>query len=847
MYCSYCGAENVADYVYCHKCGKKRKDIPTPTVSPETQPAENESKKSPSSTGWMVAAVVLGLMLVALLVVAAIMLFPRLNLASLLPKYGATSEKLFILAQDGRDQLSYYQVRPGESLDEVEPLVDRGDGFESYYLEQNLNWLDIFNGDWQTSTFGMYLPEDNGLILTHLDRDTYYLSRVTANNELQPVLDSEVMLVPLAVHNGAVVIYESEDDETNCYLLKPGETEATRVSKAENCLISHEGSWLLASRFNDDESTVRNISLSDGQEVSLLDREPDVDDLGYSHMGALFYYATSDGDENRLFVLDATTGKRIAESDVMIQQPMVYDNGGDAIAYSVQEEDGLIHLYVLQGEAFQPVAAGFSIQADLSGNGQYLIYVVKEDQDEFSAHLYDIANANDQELLTGVDLSVMAFNYRDDYFLLTEIEEDWVSVNSVSYADGKVHPIETFNGFVDVVYQNPTSPFVFFTVSEEGKSALYYSDLKEGEQDYLIEDMAEVKLLNLFSDGRQAIVSAREEDDDDSILYLVPVTERTKITELDEAWDFQNAVPDPAGRYLYFTALENSGKGDTQEISGEVRRIDIKDMDKAEVLYEEAFLGDVSWGGLYGNIHEANRYYPHTTSIPCPLADEMGIAMELQETSLSVTEEGLCMALNVEEPQALVFFVPADPDRPYMELLDAEGTVLARSELIAEGVILLAEPVSAGQYFIRFSSSSPIDFSVIYGAEVPDLDVYTAIPMNIPDEYSSAVTADDYHTISLNGSEYDFYGQLYQFEGRANQSIRIRIIARDYGSSLDSHVYLIDSDFELIADDDDSNDYDSDLVYTLPRAGTYYFIVQSHGGSYGDSSNYYYTVELTEY
>jgi energy-coupling factor transporter ATP-binding protein EcfA2 len=30
-------------------------------------------------------------------------------------------------------------------------------------------------------------------------------------------------------------------------------------------------------------------------------------------------------------------------------------------------------------------------------------------------------------------------------------------------------PIETFNGFVDVVYQNPTSPFCVLTVSEEGK------------------------------------------------------------------------------------------------------------------------------------------------------------------------------------------------------------------------------------------------------------------------------------------------------------------------------------------------------------------------------------------
>jgi hypothetical protein len=147
-----------------------------------------------------------------------------------------------------------------------------------------------------------------------------------------------------------VVIYESEDDETNCYLLKPGETEATRVSKAENCLISLEGSWLLASRFNDDESTVRNISLSDGQEVSLLERETVVDDLGYSHMGRCFI--TLPVMETKTDCLFGRNHRqRIAESDVMIQHRWSMTTGVTHCLF-VQEEDGLIQLYVLQVRHF---------------------------------------------------------------------------------------------------------------------------------------------------------------------------------------------------------------------------------------------------------------------------------------------------------------------------------------------------------------------------------------------------------------------------------------------------------------------------------------------------------------
>ncbi|MFQ5595987.1 MAG: clostripain-related cysteine peptidase, partial [Anaerolineae bacterium] len=85
----------------------------------------------------------------------------------------------------------------------------------------------------------------------------------------------------------------------------------------------------------------------------------------------------------------------------------------------------------------------------------------------------------------------------------------------------------------------------------------------------------------------------------------------------------------------------------------------------------------------------------------------------------------------------------------------------------------------------------------------------------------------------------------FAFSGSSGQTITIDIDAASNGSSLDSYLWLMDTDGEtvLAENDDDGNSFDSYLTHTLPAAGAYYAVVSSYGGD-GDRS-FFYSISLT--
>lgn len=89
--------------------------------------------------------------------------------------------------------------------------------------------------------------------------------------------------------------------------------------------------------------------------------------------------------------------------------------------------------------------------------------------------------------------------------------------------------------------------------------------------------------------------------------------------------------------------------------------------------------------------------------------------------------------------------------------------------------------------------------------------------------------------------DYDYFA----FEGSSGQTVAIDVDAAINGSSLDSYLWLMDSDGAtvLAENDDDGNTFDSYLTYTLPADGTYYAVVSSYDGD-GDRS-FVYAISLT--
>ena len=74
------------------------------------------------------------------------------------------------------------------------------------------------------------------------------------------------------------------------------------------------------------------------------------------------------------------------------------------------------------------------------------------------------------------------------------------------------------------------------------------------------------------------------------------------------------------------------------------------------------------------------------------------------------------------------------------------------------------------------------------------------------------------------------FSDSYSFEGQANQKISIHLESRDF----DTFLRLFNADGEEVAKNDDYNNYNSFLEYTLPEAGQYQVLVTSFGaGSTG--------------
>jgi len=87
---------------------------------------------------------------------------------------------------------------------------------------------------------------------------------------------------------------------------------------------------------------------------------------------------------------------------------------------------------------------------------------------------------------------------------------------------------------------------------------------------------------------------------------------------------------------------------------------------------------------------------------------------------------------------------------------------------------------------------------------------------------------------------------FFQFTGQSGDQIVIDIDARVDGSTLDSYIYLIDSDGTtvLAQNDDAAGSVDSKLGYHLPHDGTYYIEVREYSHPSEGGHDYFYTIHL---
>ena len=85
----------------------------------------------------------------------------------------------------------------------------------------------------------------------------------------------------------------------------------------------------------------------------------------------------------------------------------------------------------------------------------------------------------------------------------------------------------------------------------------------------------------------------------------------------------------------------------------------------------------------------------------------------------------------------------------------------------------------------------------------------------------------------------------YAFTGSAGDTIVADVDAQAIGSSLDSYLYLYDTDgITELAHNDDYDGLDSRVMYTLPADGTYYLMLREFSHPYLGGSDYFYSISL---
>jgi len=162
--------------------------------------------------------------------------------------------------------------------------------------------------------------------------------------------------------------------------------------------------------------------------------------------------------------------------------------------------------------------------------------------------------------------------------------------------------------------------------------------------------------------------------------------------------------------------------------------------------------------------------------------------------------ETLFLSLNILLPQAVPFF----PDR--------SGRAMAAATT--------ESPVKANKRLSLKTHPAPTDATKTEKALPSSSKPTTVAQRTILEERGTLERGD--RELSDDGSLYD----VYTFEGRAGQSVTLRVESGDF----DTYLILLDPDDRKLGENDDASqgDSNSSLTVTLPKDGTYRVVVNAY-------------------
>jgi hypothetical protein len=845
MYCTNCGKDNPDNNKFCLQCGQ-----PLGVEAPGgvTPPTPSGTQRASSSRLWLG---LLGLLVVAGIIAAAVFF--------VVPALQAPGPEMVVGFPNRDNEVDLKLLRVGQDEQEAQDLADNAIDPNQFTYNASLWYTDAQNRERPNrsvgSGFGGFLPNSDRLIIYYLDgEDVRVLDTAIGAEEVVETISTDAL--PLSLNYlpqlDSLFLSETRDDNSRCYIAPSGE-KATRLGKADSCYVDRGGNTvLMTERNSDNEFTLSTMDLDGANEVTLLDDIEGVTSfrtsIDFSHI-AYHQRTTDDGAE--ITLIDRMTGDTLlttGEYVAIVDYAFLGDS--NVLFYVAENEDGELELRTSQ--AADPIATTATLGVPWLSQDPWLIYVTGDEDGENGVYSHNQETGETGEVMVadGLRLAVLSDPAR---ILIREASDNELIIHSTNIAGGEMIDLYSEDDVtLTTAYQPADMPMLYFLLQDDsGDEHLFVTPPDQETGFNLIEGWYNIEPLTLSGDGSQLIFKGQEDSGDDWVLYAIAVADGASEIKLDDSGeDYRNAVFDPSGDSVIYTAVEGENVDDVA-----IYQTPLDGEERPTKLYDEAFISDVRWaalnpfsaGNLFwtGNTLEGTSYCPGVRVI----APGDTLSRTLQDPF-----EGDCLRFNARADEPYTFKLTSPDDERFvfaLTIYDRFGTQMTyyNGSFTGRDPRLVFTTPDSGSYFIKVTGSGAetepvyelefnegIGEAALDGATVLDLrDSVTSVTDNI--------TADDEFLLeTLNTSG---YGDFYAFAGSEGDTVVIDVLIGPGGSELDPFVTLLSPSLEIVRQDDDGGQgLNSRIETVLPSSGRFYIMVTARSGEFGVGNEYAYRLDL---
>ena len=831
MICPNCKGENRDDYKFCAHCGAPRQPSPAVTVmaeeparppervlpaAPESPPAapaeaaplaaEQKPKKKRNCLVTCLVIGVVGLCLAAAALVGVALLKPEWIPFDI--PFLNSGNRLVIGVPGSGTESDLYLLRQGKQLDSGLLLAEDVSKVQSefFYLPQ-YGMASLADRYYPLAAF---IPGQDALLTWYSESGGEITLQRLALSEKTPLTlwqDDATALTGYVLPNAQDLFFSAaQGSGQECYLSRAGEA-AERVLDGDTCTLSGDFSTAFATTVEGSETTVQVAALPDAPGYTPLDGQENAGAVSLSGDGARLAYSET-GDGQRLLLVNSQDASPVTsgpEAYAIVEQGFA-PNG--RIGYFIMENnDGNLELYLLSDSGASLVRSALSIAAGMDNQGAHLIYMAGEYDGERALYVRDVSSGSDVEVVRGENLQFQLAAAINRIFITTTQEEETTLYSAAVDGSGLVslHTCEACQ--LEGVAYVPGQPYIYFGLTSSQGSSLLAAHLEQASQFMVLEDWANIWVLDTSADGMQLLFAGAEDPNEDSSLYLARLDAGQVTTLDDDADGIANGLFEEKGNAVLYTAITGANPDDV-----EIRRALTDLSEPVEVLYSDAFLVAAQWDNLSPWYTTQAPLLRQSTSY-CPGAYGLG-SDETVEGSLEA-EARDCYQVRGTAGEEMTLWVEGAADLDTMiSLYNRQGDLIDSDDAGFNGTDprLITSLPEDGIYFVEVSS---------FGSEAGSYTLSRGAGSNYCPGVDSIALGGE-----ASGEMNDDGVAWFGFDGTAGQELTFWVESTD----LDPMLTLYDSQGIMLGNDDNNRDgVDPLLITTLPEAANYCLEVNTFG------------------